>query len=56
MLDGSLDRGRFDSYRKLQRELRAIAARSDARLRSEQRRKWKQIAVASRARGRDLRR
>ena len=56
MLDGSLDRGRFDSYRQLQRELRAIAARSDARLRSEQRRKWKQIAVASRARGRDLRR
>ena len=56
MLDGSLDRGRFDSYRKLQRELRAIDARSDARLRSEQRRKWKQIAVASRARGRDLRR
>ncbi len=56
LLDGSLDRGRFESYRKLQRELRAIAARSDARLQADERRKWKQIAVANRARGRYLRR
>ncbi|HSS60871.1 MAG TPA: ribosome small subunit-dependent GTPase A [Candidatus Limnocylindrales bacterium] len=44
---GSLDRGRYQSYRKLQRELRAIAARSDARLRIEDRKKWKQISLAA---------
>lgn len=37
---------RLRSYRKLQRELRAVAAKSDARLRQEDRKKWKQIAVA----------
>lgn len=52
---GSLDSGRLRSYRKLQRELRAIAARSDARLRQDERRKWKQIAVANKARDRYLR-
>lgn len=52
---GSLDAGRLRSYRKLQRELRAIAARSDARLRQDERRKWKQIAVANKARERYLR-
>jgi ribosome biogenesis GTPase / thiamine phosphate phosphatase len=52
---GSLDAGRLHSYRKLQRELRAIAARSDARLRQDERRKWKQIAVANKARERYLR-
>lgn len=52
---GSLDAGRLLSYRKLQRELHAIAARSDARLRQDERRKWKQIAVANRARDRYLR-
>lgn len=51
---GSLDAGRMQSYRKLQRELRAIAARSDARLRQDERRKWKQISVANKARGRYL--
>jgi len=44
---GSLDQVRLDSYRKLQRELRAVAARSDARLRADERRKWKQISVAN---------
>ncbi len=52
---GSLDAGRLHSYRKLQRELRAIAARSDARVRQDERRKWKQIAVANKARVRYLR-
>ncbi|HKW07370.1 MAG TPA: GTPase RsgA, partial [Candidatus Dormibacteraeota bacterium] len=56
LLHGSLDQGRLDSYRKLQRELRSIAARSDARLRQDERRKWKQIAVANKARERYLRR
>jgi ribosome biogenesis GTPase len=50
--DGTLERGRFESYGKLLRELRAIAAKSDARLQAEERRKWKQIAVVSRARQR----
>jgi ribosome biogenesis GTPase len=52
LADGSLDRGRFESYRKLQRELRAIAKKSDARLRIEDRKKWKQIAMAARSRTR----
>jgi ribosome biogenesis GTPase len=50
--DGGLDVARFESYRKLQRELRAIAAKSDARIRIEERRKWKQIAMAGKARAR----
>lgn len=52
---GSLDGARLRSYQKLKRELRAIAARSDARLRQDERRKWKQIAVANKARERYLR-
>jgi ribosome biogenesis GTPase / thiamine phosphate phosphatase len=50
--DGSLDGSRFNSYCKLQRELRAIAAKSDARIRIEERRKWKQIAMAGKTRAR----
>ena len=49
---GALTEARLASYRKLQRELRAIAARSDARLREDERRKWKRIAMATRARTR----
>jgi ribosome biogenesis GTPase len=47
---GTLDAGRFQSYRKLQRELRAVAAKTDARVRLEERRKWKQIAIAAKVR------
>ena len=50
--DGTLDVARFNSYRKLQRELRAIAAKGDARIRLEERRKWKQIAMAGKTRAR----
>ncbi|HXC77782.1 MAG TPA: ribosome small subunit-dependent GTPase A [Candidatus Acidoferrum sp.] len=50
--DGTLEVVRFNSYRKLQRELRAIAAKSDARIRLEERKKWKQIAMAGKARAR----
>jgi ribosome biogenesis GTPase len=50
LADGSLDNGRFQSYRKLQRELRSIAVRSDARLRIEDRKKWKKVATAARSR------
>ena len=52
LADGSLEVARFNSYRKLQRELRAIAAKSDARIRIEERRKWKQIAMAGKTRAR----
>ncbi len=52
LMAGSLDPGRFESYRKLQRELRAIAARSDVRIRIEDRRKWKRIIMAARTRAR----
>jgi ribosome biogenesis GTPase len=50
LADGSLDATRFRSYRKLQRELRAAAAKTDARIRIEERKKWKQITIASKAR------
>jgi ribosome biogenesis GTPase len=50
--DGSLDAARLESYRKLQRELRSVAAKTDARIRNEERKKWKQIAMAGRARTR----
>ena len=52
LADGTLDPRRLHSYRKLRRELRSIAARSDARLRIDERRKWKQVAISNRARGR----
>jgi len=51
---GELDGARLESYRKLQREVRAVAARSDARLRVEERRKWKQISVDNKVRERLL--
>jgi ribosome biogenesis GTPase len=40
---GDLDSDRFASYRKLQRELRAIEVKADVRLQIEERRKWKVI-------------
>ena len=55
IVEGALDAARLASYRKLQRELRAVAAKSDARLRADERRKWKQITVANRVRERYLR-
>jgi ribosome biogenesis GTPase len=48
--EGTLDAARFASYTKLQRELRSVAAKSDVRLRIEERRKWKQITMAARQR------
>ncbi|MFC1443298.1 ribosome small subunit-dependent GTPase A [Streptacidiphilus sp. N1-10] len=50
--DGRLDERRLDSYRKLRRENERIAARTDARLRAEQLRRWK---AADRERGAALR-
>ncbi len=48
--DGTLEAARFASYIKLQRELRFVAAKSDVRLRIEERRKWRQITMAARQR------
>jgi ribosome biogenesis GTPase len=39
--DGSLPAERFASYRKLQREIRALEIRKDARLKSEARKEWR---------------
>lgn len=49
---GELPQERFASWRKLQRELHAIAIRSDARLRREEGRKWHLLTRAARARTR----
>ena len=42
--DGRLELDRLRSWRKLQRELESIAARTDRRLRLERKRRWKQHA------------
>ncbi len=49
---GELPGARFDSWRKLQKELRAIAVRNDARLRKEEARKWRIRTREGRARAR----
>jgi ribosome biogenesis GTPase len=49
---GELPSERFQSWRKLQRELRAIEIRHDARLRREERRRWQLITREARARTR----
>jgi ribosome biogenesis GTPase len=48
---GDLAPARLDSWRKLQRELAFQARRTDARLRSEERAKYKQFSKEMRARG-----
>lgn len=50
--DGSLPQRRLDSWRKLGREARWIASRSDARLRQEDARRWKQLSAENRRSGR----
>jgi ribosome biogenesis GTPase len=54
LASGALDAGRYASWLKLQRELRAIAIRSDARLRREEKRKWQLRAREGRSRARRL--
>jgi ribosome biogenesis GTPase len=49
--DGTLDPRRWESYRKLQRELRHIQAKTDVRLRQEDRDRWKRIHKEMRAKG-----
>ena len=50
--DGTLSLDRLRSWRKLQRELEAIAARTDRRLRAARKKRWKQIAAHTRQRPR----
>jgi ribosome biogenesis GTPase / thiamine phosphate phosphatase len=50
--EGSLPRDRYASWQKLQRELRAIAIRADARLRKEERKRWHQVTKEAHARTR----
>ena len=52
LVSGELSRERYASWQKLQRELRSIAVRADARLRREEKRKWQQRAREGRARAR----
>jgi ribosome biogenesis GTPase len=46
--EGRLPRERLQSYRALQRELRRLALKQDARLRSEERKKWVKTARSRR--------
>jgi ribosome biogenesis GTPase len=48
LAEGSLLRARWESYRKLQRELRALAVKQDARLRSEARKDRRRFARSQR--------
>jgi ribosome biogenesis GTPase len=50
--EGRLELDRLRSWRKLQRELESIAARTDARLRIARKKRWKQIAQVGRQRAR----
>jgi len=52
LASGALPRDRYASWQKLQRELRSIAVRADARLRREEKRKWQQRAREGRSRAR----
>jgi ribosome biogenesis GTPase / thiamine phosphate phosphatase len=48
LADGSLDQERYVSWRKLQNELRHLAIKQDARLRSEARKEWRRFARSQR--------
>ena len=49
LASGALDPDRYQSYRKLQRELRAIEMRSSVRLQREAKQRWRRRARESRA-------
>jgi ribosome biogenesis GTPase / thiamine phosphate phosphatase len=48
--EGTLELDRLRSWRKLQRELESIAARTDKRLRAARKKRWKQVASVARQR------
>jgi ribosome biogenesis GTPase len=49
---GDLPQRRLDSWRKLQREARYMASRTDARIRAEEQRKWRAISKSVKGRAR----
>ena len=50
LADGSLPAERWESYRKLQRELRSLEIRRSKRLQSEERRRWRRVHKSMRKR------
>lgn len=50
---GELDEARLESWRKLQRELAHLARKQDARLASEERKRWARMTREGRARARE---
>ena len=50
---GTLDAGRLESFRHLQRELRYLEIRHDARARSDERKRWRALSREQRLRSRD---
>jgi ribosome biogenesis GTPase / thiamine phosphate phosphatase len=50
--NGTLELDRLRSWRKLQRELEAVAARTDMRLRIARKKRWKQMASVARQKSR----
>jgi ribosome biogenesis GTPase / thiamine phosphate phosphatase len=48
LANGTLDPERYESWRKLQNELRWLAVKQDARLRSEARKEWRRFARSQR--------
>lgn len=52
LADGTLDPSRFESWKKLQSELKHHAVRHDARLRADEKRKWVQLTKDGKRRAR----
>src|SRR5262249_42497930 len=52
LVSGELSQERHASWLKLQRELRSVAVRADARLRSEEKRRWQRRTREARSRTR----
>ncbi|MGE5704210.1 MAG: ribosome small subunit-dependent GTPase A [Clostridia bacterium] len=50
LAEGTLEQKRYDSYRKLQRELAHLARKEDVRLMSQEKEKWKKINQQNRNR------
>jgi ribosome biogenesis GTPase len=48
LADGTLDHARWQSYGKLQRELRALELKQDKRAKSEERKRWRRHSRARR--------
>jgi ribosome biogenesis GTPase / thiamine phosphate phosphatase len=56
LADGSLSRERWESFRKLERELEHLERRLDKRAQSEARRRWRALSLEARRSGRTRRR